>query len=97
LRVLPRENWADDLWDLLLFASQVPETVARAADSLELSAIARFAFDLSGRLHAVYNKHRILDEPDANLRRARLAAFQAFRIGLEELCGLLGVPNPERM
>ena len=69
----------------------------KAAESLELSLIARHALGLAQRFNALYHKHPILQEPDAAVRAARLAAVQVFRRGLESGRELLGVPVPERM
>lgn len=97
LRALDSKRWADDLWDLALLTAQLPETVTRAAESLELSLIARAALDLAAKFHQVYHRHRILDEADPELRNARLAGFAVFRRGLESLAALLGVPVLEQM
>ena len=94
---LPVEAWPDDLWDLVLLASQCQETVERAAGTLELSLIARHAVDLAQKFHAIYHRHPILHERDADLRDARLAATQVFVRSLEALAAILGVPLPERM
>ena len=94
---LPDGVWSDDLWDLVLLASQCQEVVERAAATLELSLIARHAVDLAQRFHAIYHRHPILHEPDADLRDARLAVTQVFERSLEALAQILGVPLPERM
>jgi arginyl-tRNA synthetase len=94
---LPEETWADDLWDLALQGAQIGDTVDKAGRSLELSLLARHAHDLAQRFNAVYHRHPILQEEDAALRTARLAATLAFEAALGALCGLLGVPLPERM
>ncbi len=95
---LPEEAWADDLWDLALFGARLGETVEkRAGRSLELSLVARHALELAQRFNAVYHRHPILQEPDATLRAARLAASQAFAAALGALAGILGIPLPERM
>ncbi len=94
---LPAEAWPDDLWDLVLLASQCQDTVERAAATLELSLIARHGLDLAQKFHAIYHRHPILHEQDADLRDARLAATQIFVRALEALAAILGVPLPERM
>ena len=94
---LPAEAWPDDLWDLVLFASQCQDTVERAVASLELSLIARHGLDLAQKFHAIYHRHPILHEQNADLRDARLAATQIFVRSLETLAAILGVPLPERM
>ncbi len=94
---LPEEAWADDLWDLALFGAQIGDTIEKAGRSLELSLVARHALELAQRFNAVYHRHPILQEADAALRSARLAATQAFAQTLGALAGVLGIPLPERM
>jgi len=94
---LPAETFADDLWDLILEVAQTGETAEKAAESLELSLIARHALGLAQRLNALYHKHPILQETDEQVRSARLAAILIFRRGLESVGEILGVPVPERM
>jgi arginyl-tRNA synthetase len=97
VEALPVELWSDDLWDLVLSVAQIEETVRRAAETLELSLLARHAIDLARKFHAIYHRHPILHEDDAALRAVRLAANTIFRRGLEALMGILGIPVPERM
>jgi arginyl-tRNA synthetase len=94
---LDAELYGDDLWDLVWTVAQIEETLVRAADSLELSMVARLALDLATHSNKLYNVHPILKEPDADLRGARLAAFQVFRRGIDELAAILGLPLPDRM
>ena len=94
---LAPEFFPEDLWDLVLAVAQTGEAVERGADGLELSLVARHALELAQRFNAVYHKHPILQEKDAAVRAARLAAVQAFRKGLEILCGLLAIPTPDKM
>jgi arginyl-tRNA synthetase len=94
---LPEELWSEDLWDLILEVAQTGETVEKAAESLELSLIARHALDLAQRFNALYHRHPILQEKDPQVRAARLATVQIFRRGLESLGELLGIPVPEKM
>ena len=97
LRAVDPELWADDLWDLVYAGAQVEETVGKAADTLELSLLARSAVDLAQKFHAVYHRHPILREEDEALRAVRLCALHVFRGSLLALCHLIGVTEPERM
>jgi arginyl-tRNA synthetase len=94
---LPEEVWSEDLWDLILEVAQTGETVEKAAESLELSLIARHALDIAQRFNALYHRHPILQEQDPQVRAGRLATVQIFRRGLESLGELLGIPVPEKM
>ena len=94
---LPAEIWADDLWDLALTVAMIPDRVRAAGEGLEPSLVARHALDLAQKFNAVYHRHPILREPDAELRRARLAATRVFARGMAELFGLMGIERPERM
>ncbi|HEY4572386.1 MAG TPA: arginine--tRNA ligase, partial [Thermoanaerobaculia bacterium] len=87
---LPEEVWSEDLWDLILEVAQTGETVEKAAESLELSLIARHALDIAQRFNALYHRHPILQEKDPQVRAGRLATVQIFRRGLESLGELLG-------
>jgi arginyl-tRNA synthetase len=91
------EPWGDDLWDLILTAAAIPDTLARAGESLELSLVARHALDLAQKFNAIYHRHPILQESDEALRAVRLAATQVFEVALADLAVLLGVPLPDRM
>jgi arginyl-tRNA synthetase len=94
---LPQELWSEDLWDLILEVAQTGETVAKAAETLELSLTARHALEIAQRFNALYHRHPILQEQDPQVRQARLATVQIFRRGLETLGELLGIPVPEKM
>jgi arginyl-tRNA synthetase len=94
---LGHELFSDDLWELVLAAAQIGEVVEKAAQSLELSLIARQALEMAQRWNALYHRSPILQEKDPGLRGARLATAQIFRRGIETLGELLGIPFPERM
>jgi arginyl-tRNA synthetase len=94
---LPHELWSEDLWDLILEVAQIGETVEKAAETLELSLIARHALDVAQHFNTVYHRHPILQEKDPQVRAVRLAMVQVFRRGLETLGELLGIPIPEKM
>ena len=97
IAALPNELFGDDLWDLILEVAQAGDAVEKAAETLELSLIARQALGLAQRFNALYHKHPILQEKDPQVRAVRLAMVQIFRRGLETLAELLGIPLPERM
>ena len=97
VRELPAGALAEDLWDLILEAAQIGDLLGKAADALELSLLARQALGIAQRFNAIYHRHPILQENDAQQRAARLATVQIFGRGLLALAELLGIPMPERM
>ncbi|HMB55101.1 MAG TPA: arginine--tRNA ligase [Thermoanaerobaculia bacterium] len=94
---LPAEVWSDDLWDLVLGVADAAGAVEKAGETLELSLIARTAFDLAQKFNSIYRAHPIMHEEDESLRAVRLATIRVFQRGLAELADLLGIPLPERM
>jgi len=94
---LAPELFPDDLWELVHAAARTAEVVEKATSTLELSLLARHALELAQLFHALYHHHPILREENAELRRARLAAFGIFARALGDTAELLGLPIPERM
>ncbi len=91
------EAWSDDLWSLVLEVGRIPEIVAKAGSTLELSLLARHALDLAQAFNACYHRHPILHEVEPGRRAVRLAAVRVFARGLARLAEVLGIPIPERM
>lgn len=87
----------DDAWDLVWTVAQIQETVEKAAETLELSLVARHALELAQKFNGFYHKRPILQEDDEGRRTARLAATHVFERGLEAATDLLGISLPERM
>jgi arginyl-tRNA synthetase len=94
---LGQASWEDDLWEIVLSAALLSEVVQRAVDTLELSNIARHAFDLAQAFNQFYHRHPIVQESDAGIRNRRIAVARIFRREMSKLLGLLGIPEPARM
>jgi len=97
LRSLGEAGWEDDLWEIVFSGALLSEVVQRAVDSLELSTIARHAFDLAQAFNQFYHRHPIVQEVDAGVRNRRIAVARIFRREMSKLLGLLGIPEPVRM
>ncbi len=97
LRSLGVAGWENDLWEIVLSAALLSEVVQRAVDTLELSTIARHAFDLAQSFNQFYHRHPIVQESDAGVRNRRIAVARIFRREMSKLLGLLGIPEPARM
>ncbi len=88
---------AAEHWALVHAASRLPDAVRQAVDTLELSALARYAFDLAQAINGFYHRHPVLKEPDDDVRTARLAVLLAADRSLRHALALMGVPVPSRM
>jgi len=88
---------ADELWSLILAATELGafgDTVVRTE---EPAHVARFALGLAQRFNTFYHRYRIASETDEAKRRARLLAVQVFYRQHSAALELMGIPIPERM
>jgi arginyl-tRNA synthetase len=76
---------------------EFPQIVQDATEHLAPHFIALYAHELAGLFHDFYEKHRVLDEANPALARARLALCRAVQLVLERAFALLGLVAPERM
>jgi arginyl-tRNA synthetase len=81
---------------LLRHLSLYPSVVEASARLLEPHRLIFYLQELSGVLHAYYNKHRVLTD-DRERSLARLALMRAIRTVLGNGLALAGVTAPERM
>jgi len=86
-----------DLWALVLEASRLDEVAEQAVRTLELSALAKYAFGLAQSFNAFYHRYPVLNEPSADMRLWRAAAVVYFRTQLNRALGLMGCDVPPRM
>ena len=94
---LGRQLTTEDFWQLLLLASKADSAVERAVASGEPSHVARYAFQLAQEFSNFYQKHRVLDEPDAERKLFLLGVTDYFRSQLERTLDVLGIVVPEYM
>ena len=86
-----------DLWGLVLEASRLDEVADQAVRTLELSALAKYAFGLAQSFNAFYHRYPVLNEPSADVRLWRAAAVVYFRTQLGRTLELMGCDVPPRM
>ncbi len=87
----------DELWRLVLPASQLSVTAAQAVASREPATMAKYAFALAQSFNNFYHKHRILPEPDPERKEFLLLVVAVVMETLEKALQLLGIEVPERM
>lgn len=88
---------SDEMWDLVRRSADLPLTIRRAIDALELSIITHDLFELAQRFNSFYHKYPILNEKDGAERQRRAVCAEVFRRTMIASLGLMGIPVPERM
>ncbi len=76
---------------------EFPHIVRDATEHLAPHFLAVYVHELAGLFHNFYEKHRVIDEADPKLMRARLGLCRAVQLVLERAFDLLGLKAPERM
>ena len=87
----------DELWDLVLQSARLDEVVEQAIRTLELSALAKYAFGLAQSFNAFYHRAPILNEPREDLKLGRAAVAAYFRAQMTAALQLMGCRVPARM
>jgi len=91
------EGITDEMWELVRRSAEMPSSVRRAVDSLELSTITHDLFELAQKFNSFYHKYPIMNEPDDAERQRRAVCAEVFRRTMVASLELLGIPVPERM
>ena len=86
-----------DLWALVLEASRLDEVVEQAVRTLELSALAKYAFGLAQAFNTFYHRYPVLAEERRDVRLWRAAAVLYVRRQLTRALDLMGCEVPPRM
>jgi arginyl-tRNA synthetase len=92
-----REGITDEMWELVKRSAEMPSSVRRAVDALELSTITHDLFELAQKFNSFYHKYPILNEKDEAERQRRAVCAEVFRRTMVGALALLGIPVPERM
>jgi arginyl-tRNA synthetase len=96
LASLPAEE-AEDLWSLLLGATDLGDIAATVVRTEEPAHLARHALTQAQAFNAFYHRYRVINEADEGRRALRLLAVEIFYRQHVKALGLMGIPVPERM
>jgi arginyl-tRNA synthetase len=88
---------ADFTWDFIFNLSRYNEILEQAFNSLDLSLIASWAYEVSQKFNSYYHKYSILNEKDTELQKARIFIIHIFKTIMEGIAGIMGLPVPEIM
>ncbi|MYA59031.1 MAG: arginine--tRNA ligase [Chloroflexi bacterium] len=90
---------ADEELRLMRRLNELPDVIARAADTLEPHHMPHFAYEVARELQRFYEACRVIssDPGDVEMTKARLLLVDAARIVLAGTLGIMGMNAPERM
>ncbi|MDR1083787.1 MAG: arginine--tRNA ligase [Deltaproteobacteria bacterium] len=83
--------------DLIRHLAGFPDTVESAARRLEPHLLTAWLTNAARLFHQYYGRHRLIEEKQPELTRARLALAAAVRLVTASGLNLLGVSAPEKM
>ncbi|HEY6137636.1 MAG TPA: arginine--tRNA ligase [Thermoanaerobaculia bacterium] len=92
-----REGITDEMWELVRRSAEMPSSVRRAVEALELSIITHDLFELAQTFNSFYHKFPIMNEKDDAERQRRAVCAEVFRRTMVATLDLLGIPVPETM
>jgi arginyl-tRNA synthetase len=87
----------NSLWELILLAGLLGNSVQGALNTKEPASVARYAFQLAQAFNLFYHKHHILSETDERKRTLLLQIADVAEKQLVAALGLLGIEAPEKM
>jgi arginyl-tRNA synthetase len=87
----------DDLWELVLGASELRWLAEVAVREQEPALVAKWAFGLAQRFNLFYHTHHILSEADAEKKAFLLLLADLVQRQLTQALALLGIEVPEKM
>jgi len=82
---------------LIIEISKMTLRIKEAVDNSSPKILAKYAYNLSSTFNSFYEKHRVLDTKDQELKMARLALVLAFNITIQRIGELLGLKMPNKI
>ncbi len=96
LEAVPEDTEADH-WVLVQQLLRADAVIAQAVESLELSMLAKHAYQLAQTFNSFYHKFPVTQEEDETLRTTRVGLVRIYHDGLTRLLDLMGIEVPDRM
>ena len=87
----------NEVWELFLQIARLDDSLQHCIRTLEVSHLAKQAFNLAQQFNVFYHKHHILSEKDPLRKCFYLTVTDAAQKGLLKTLALLGIQVPERM
>jgi len=83
--------------ELLQLLYRKDSTLKEAETNLSPALVANYAYELAKTYNKFYHEHKVLAEPDENIRNFRLTLSQKTGDTILACMGLLGIEMPEKM
>jgi arginyl-tRNA synthetase len=96
-RLTLNEGLTDEMWELVRLSADLPASIRRAVESLELSVITHDLLALAQKFNSFYHRFPILNEKDDAERQRRAVCAEIFRRTMVGALDLLGISIPARM
>jgi len=83
--------------ELIRLCQKLPELLVDIAAHRGVHLLTVYALELAGAFHGFYRDHRVVDDANLPLSKARLRLMQAVQVTLRQTLRLIGVSAPESM
>ena len=83
--------------ELIRLCQKLPELLVEVTKHRGVHLLAVYALELAGAFHGFYRDHRVVDDANVPLSRARLRLMQAVQVTLKQTLRILGVNAPDSM
>src|SRR5262249_53466067 len=83
--------------ELIRLCQKLPDLLTEITRHRGVHLLTVYALELAGAFHGFYRDHRVVDDANLPLSRARLRLVQAVQVTLKQTLRLLGVSAPDSM
>ncbi len=83
--------------DLIRLCQKLPELLAEIRVHRGVHLLTVYALELAGAFHGFYRDHRVVDDANLPLSKARLRLMEAVQVTLRQTLRLIGVSAPDSM
>jgi len=83
--------------ELIRLVQKLPELLREIVQHRGVHLLTVYALELAGAFHGFYRDHRVVDDTNVPLSKARLRLVQAVQVALRQTLRLVGVNAPDSM
>jgi len=83
--------------ELIRLVQKLPELLREIVEHRGVHLLTVYALELAGAFHGFYRDHRVVDDANVPLSKARLRLVRAVQVALRQTLRLIGVNAPDSM